>query len=66
MPNLGGAVIASVEKLFPEWEAGRMDPTGWSNAGTLPFLLPLTFPFLLGHIYYNSSSAQGGVGGGRK
>lgn len=64
-------MIASVEKPFPEWEAGRMDPVGWSNAGTLPFLLPPAFPFLPGHIYYftwviTSSSAHGGVGGGKE
>lgn len=71
MPKLGGALIAGVEKPFPEWEAGRMNPAGWSNTGTLPFLLPPAFPFLPGHIYYftwviTSSSAHGGVGGGRK
>lgn len=72
MPKLGGAFIASVEKLFPEWEAGRMDAAGWSNRATLPFLLPPAFPFFLpSHIYYftwviTSSSAHGGVGEGRK
>lgn len=71
MPKLGGALITSVEKPFPEWEAGRMDPVGWRKTGVLPFLLPPAFPFLLGHIYYftwviTSLSAHGGVGGGRK
>lgn len=31
MPKLGGALIGSVEKPFPEWEAGRMDPIGWER-----------------------------------
>lgn len=28
MPKLGGALIPCDEKLFPESEAGRMDPVG--------------------------------------
>lgn len=71
MPKLGGALIASVEKPFPEWEAGRMDPVGWSNTGTLPFLLLPAFPFFAGpyllfHMGYNFLVGTRGCGRGKE
>lgn len=48
MPKLGGALIVSDEKLFPESEAGKMDRVGRSNPGTLVFPLPTVFSLFAG------------------